>query len=109
MTDQVIIGFSHMKGEVGYGDTSSQEPSSKVPGDPPIKRSSTAQKIIGKPVTVPSDAATIAGMNASQTRPMSSKQAVPTSFGMSGPAPSAKVPTSTVRRANDGLLRRTRK
>ena len=102
MADQIIIGASHMKAEIGYGDQADLTSPSQRKGDV-IKRSKVAKSLLPA-------APIVAGAGDFQVRKVSSEQKVPTTPGMRNPnASPARVPLSNVRRANDGLFRATKR
>jgi hypothetical protein len=98
MTEEIVA--SHIKAEAFAGQNGDPEASSLLPGQQP-RRGSVAKKIMkDTQVTVPG--------SDWQTRNVSAAP-IKVNPGTKGPSTGAKVPLSTVRRANNGLILPTRR
>jgi hypothetical protein len=98
MTEEIVA--SHIKAEAFAGQNGDPEASSLLPGQQP-RRSSVAKKIM-KGTEVSATAGDW------QTRTVSAAP-IKTNPGTKGPSTGARVPLSTVRRANDAVIRPTRR
>jgi hypothetical protein len=99
MADTVFVG-SHIKAEAFAGQNGDPEASSLLPGQQP-RRGTVAKSIMkGTDVTVPG--------SDWRTRTVSTAP-IKANPGTKGPSTGAKVPGATIRRANDGLIRPTRR